>query len=191
MLIGVLLAGGRSSRMGRDKARLRADGETLLRRALSLLERAGAERLLISGREEAGYEGVVDRLPLSGPPGGLYSVLEHLRREGRLDGSPLLVIPVDMPALQAPTLANLAASLGDARAARYQGEVFPCIFRAREDLHGYLREVFEESPLPGGRRSMKALFDFCAAKEVPRSDIDERQFRNINTPEDWQEFSAR
>ena len=46
---GVVLAGGRSSRMGRDKALLEIDGCTLLDRAVALLHEAGAATVIVSG----------------------------------------------------------------------------------------------------------------------------------------------
>ena len=49
-LSGVVFAGGRSRRMGRDKAFLTIGGTTLVRRQVALLGAAGCNELLISGR---------------------------------------------------------------------------------------------------------------------------------------------
>ena len=50
-LSAVILAGGRSVRMGRDKALLRINGETLLARTTRLAHEAGAAPVYLSGRE--------------------------------------------------------------------------------------------------------------------------------------------
>lgn len=108
----VLLAGGRSRRMGRDKAQLQlADGQTLLQRAESLLRGLDAEGLqflppLLSGDRPGG---IADRLADSGPLGGLHSVAEYLH-EGKTPCDALLSISVDMPLLQARQLQSLCAA---------------------------------------------------------------------------------
>src|SRR5690606_4049414 len=178
MLYGAVLAGGRSSRMGRDKALLRLDGRTLLARSRDILEQAGADRVFISGRPEE-EDGIADLLPHAGPPGGLYSVLAHLRRKEGLDGSPLLLIPVDMPYLEVEAVARLPQALGGAAAARYQDEVFPCVFRATAALHAHLREIFEEAPELGGKRSMKALLAWTEAVTVAKNGLPDTMFMNV------------
>ena len=64
MIVGLVLAGGRSSRMGEDKAMLRIDGRSLLERAMRALWDAGADKVAISGTRAAG---IADRWPGTGP----------------------------------------------------------------------------------------------------------------------------
>ena len=187
MLYCVVLAGGRSSRMGRDKAGLELDGETLLQHSLRLLQDSGAGQIFISGRVE-GHDWIPDLYPGSGPPGGVLSTLDWIRKNSGLDDSLLLVIPVDMPLLTVDVLRKLTEGCGDAAAARFPNEVFPCVFRTSEALYRHLRELFEESTEPGGKRSMKALFDFTQAKQIDRLGLPDGVFMNINYPEEWEEF---
>lgn len=70
---GIVLAGGRSSRMGRDKALLPWHGRTLLEHMRGLLRQAGAQRVWVSGAYPA-FAGIPDRIAHCGPLGGLYSV---------------------------------------------------------------------------------------------------------------------
>ncbi|MEX2366133.1 MAG: molybdenum cofactor guanylyltransferase [Pseudohongiellaceae bacterium] len=184
MLFAAVLAGGRSSRMGQDKAGLQVAGQSLLDRALTLLAAAGADKVLIGGQVQ-GYEAVPDRVPHSGPPGGLYSILHHIRQQSGLDDSPLLLIPVDMPLLTPQVLVKLIQNLGKAQAIRYEGEVFPCIFRASSGLYRHLEELFTDGSGPGGDRSIKALLRHENARSIPIPAVDVRAFENINTPADW------
>jgi len=188
MLYAAILAGGRSSRMGQDKSSLQLHGQTLLERAAQLLKSAGAELVLVSGRE--GRNGVPDLLPECGPPGALYSLLDHIRQSYGLDGSPLLLIPVDMPLLREATLHHLLDASVNAQCCHYEGEVFPCVLKATPDLYMHLRNLFSEGMHLGGRRSMKAILQFFGAKEIPVPDTGNTEFRNVNTPEDWQEVCA-
>ena len=104
-----LIAGGRSRRMGCDKARLRTgDGVELWRRQLLVLRELGAEELLISCRpdqlhfaEEPGVRLVFDEWPDAGPLGGIVSCLESASADR------LIVLGVDMPLMTAGVLRHL------------------------------------------------------------------------------------
>ena len=81
-LYGLVLSGGRSRRMGRDKALLEYAGETQLGRAVRLLERH-LERVFVSVRpDQAGdperrrFDQIVDRYTDIGPAAGILSALE-------------------------------------------------------------------------------------------------------------------
>ncbi|NCC50755.1 MAG: molybdenum cofactor guanylyltransferase [Spartobacteria bacterium] len=102
----VILAGGQSSRMGRDKAFLRMEGETLLQRQLRTAAEAGAAQLLISGRADADYSGynaevLYDEAPSCGPLGGIISGFRAARH------ALILVLAVDMPCVTSVFLRKL------------------------------------------------------------------------------------
>jgi len=187
---GVLLAGGRSSRMGQDKRLLRHDGLSLLDRSLNLLEQSGADRVLISG-EVPGYETIPDILSGCGPLGGLHAAIHFIDREAGLDeDSLLLVIPVDMPMLTVRTLVMLASSVGEAGSCHFEDEIFPCVFRLTTGLRDHLDRLFADSRELGGSRSMRALLGVFGEKVVTRDGVPEQAFMNLNRPEDWHAFQA-
>lgn len=102
----VILAGGKSSRMGRDKAELTLAGETLLERQLKLVHAVGATEVFISGRVGTDYSRfgcpvLTDNFPQAGPLAGIESAL-HICRYPLL-----LVLAVDMPQMTAAVLARL------------------------------------------------------------------------------------
>lgn len=104
-LRGVILAGGLSRRMGRDKATLEVEGRTLLERAVALL-RALDLPVTVSARREqtlagSGFERVDDPEPSIGPAGGLLAVMEAH------PGSAFLVLAVDLPRLGPDVLRGL------------------------------------------------------------------------------------
>lgn len=103
-----VLAGGRSSRMGRDKAFILWRGETLLARQLRLLRALAPDELVVSGRAGVDYAAgpvpvVLDAEPDRGPLGGLAALFAATR------SSHLLVVAVDLPALEADLLRALLA----------------------------------------------------------------------------------
>lgn len=99
---GLVLAGGRSARLGTDKRAVRLGGITLLDRALGLL--AGlSDDVMIAAPPDALSAGrtarvIPDPTPGRGPMAGIQAGLTHARRER------VLVIPVDMPMLTATFL---------------------------------------------------------------------------------------
>lgn len=102
----VILAGGQSSRMGRDKAWLEIGGETLLARQIKLVRAAGATEVFISGRAERDYSTfgppvLTDNFPHCGPLAGIESALRICR------GPLLLGLAVDMPHLTVALLQQL------------------------------------------------------------------------------------
>jgi molybdopterin-guanine dinucleotide biosynthesis protein A len=78
-MLGVVLAGGESRRMGRDKAEMRVDGDPFWRRQVRVLRGAGAERVvLVRRRDQAAIESCDCRLDVfsrSGPLSGLHAAL--------------------------------------------------------------------------------------------------------------------
>jgi molybdopterin-guanine dinucleotide biosynthesis protein A len=112
----VILAGGRSQRMGRDKAMLNIDGKSLLTRQMDLVHQRGPEELFISGRPGVNYAvpGCVvlhDGFADAGPLGGIERAL------GRVRSPLLLVLAVDMPEMTAEILGDLASQCTDSRGA--------------------------------------------------------------------------
>lgn len=110
---GAIFAGGRSSRMGRDKAFLTIDGQTLIARQAALLRGLGASELIISGRPDVDYgisdaRIVYDPVKDAGPLAGLVAVLSAARHAW------VLVVAVDLPKLDAAFLNRLLA-LGGGR----------------------------------------------------------------------------
>ena len=103
----VILAGGESRRMGRDKAWLELDGRPLIARALSTIRASGIEEIFVSGRAGGDYSAVscpvlLDREPGRGPLAGIERALEAVCNPL------LLVLAVDLPHMTAAFLRKLA-----------------------------------------------------------------------------------
>ena len=100
--MGVILAGGRSRRMGRDKAMTLLDGRTLLDWVAAALSQAVSE-VIVVGREEAeGIRAIPDAMP--GGRGPSAGIVTGLKAAG---GGPIMVVGVDQPWVRPATLAAL------------------------------------------------------------------------------------
>lgn len=105
---GLVVAGGRSARLGTDKRALHLGGLTLLERAVALVAALSDDVMIAmpqDGIEEKlgrlGTRVVTDPLPDRGPMAGILAGLQHARNQR------LLVIPVDMPLLTIAFLRSL------------------------------------------------------------------------------------
>jgi molybdopterin-guanine dinucleotide biosynthesis protein A len=181
---GFVLAGGRSSRMGRDKALLTLDGEPLVKRAIRKLSEICAEVAIAGGTEDLNQFGrvVPDVNPGCGPLGGIVSALEQSSFEWNL------FLAVDAPFVPVSTLKALllmaAGFPGVCIMPRAQGLRQPlCAVYSRNAL-GVLREE-----LAAGRwKVVPAIEAAGSVKEVDFEDA--KWFANLNTPEEFEEAEA-
>jgi molybdopterin-guanine dinucleotide biosynthesis protein A len=183
-LAGLVLCGGASRRMGRDKALLELDGRPLVLRVAERLSRVAHPVLLAPGTAgrlgDLGYPEVADALPGRGPLGGLVAGLEASPHELTA------VAGVDLPFASPEVLAFLASL--------HRGEdaVVPVTASGPQPLHA----VFARSALPALRGALEegrlALRDALAGLRI--REVGEGEWRvvdpdgtfalNLNTSED-------
>lgn len=178
-LAGIVLAGGLSSRMGRDKALLPWQGRTLLEHMRGLLMLAGAERVWVSGRYPA-FAGVPDRVTRCGPLGGLYSVALQMP-----DG-PAWVVPVDMPRLS-PALLQQLRDGHRGPCTIFEGHPLPMLFNVDNESRNLLESMIHD---PLGPRSLQALQHRLGAHTVRLAHADESALVNCNTPTQWEDVAS-
>ena len=163
-LLGAVLAGGRSSRFGSDKALAMLGGRTLLDHAMAALA-PHVETVVVCGR--AG--GLADRPePDMGPLGGLNAALHHALAEGY---DAVLTTGCDMPVYPA----GLAQALVGEGAAVLKGQplagFWPAALAGELDAH-----LAEEN-----NRSIRGWLERIGARVVDRADL---VLPNVNRPED-------
>lgn len=101
MTIGIVLAGGSSSRMGKPKSDLPFEGRTFLDRVASALVAVTDDVLVVGVTDHQPWSGIVDDgPPARGPLSGLVTALTHTR-------SDVLAVAVDHPLVDAGTLRHL------------------------------------------------------------------------------------
>ncbi len=176
----LILAGGRSSRMGSDKPLLALDGRTLLQRAVSFWQaQEGIDAVLVAaGSPEhlpdlpEGAVPVFDLYPGCGPMAGLHAAFS------RTDAEVLYVSAVDMPYLTADAVLPLPR--GDAAVYQKNGRPEPLFGVYRRSCLPAL-----EASLAGGQRKMSALLDALDADYVNLPDAASGLLENLNTRVDY------
>lgn len=173
----VLLAGGRSSRMGTDKAALPWGKGTLLTHMHAQLIAAGADEVIVSGDRPA-HDGIPDATPDAGPMGALAQLAP------RLSEGAWIVVPVDMPLLSVDLLQALLAT--DAACACVDGHPLPMALRLDAGLRTVIKAIGARS---GGERSLRALQCEVDTRVLPATRW-QHALRNCNTPGEWRALQA-
>ncbi len=190
-LSAFVLAGGKSSRMGSDKAFLELNGSTLLARTLRLakavtknLSIVGAREKFESSERELQVPVIEDIYREQGPLAGIHAALRGTRTELNL------VISVDMPFLESRFLEFLVTQARSCDAIvtvpRANGSFQPLCAVYRPQF----REVAQRA-LDQGNNKIGALFSASEVSvriieedEIRKLAFDPAMFHNLNTPED-------
>jgi molybdopterin-guanine dinucleotide biosynthesis protein A len=175
--IGAILAGGDSSRMGRNKSRLVVDGASFLERIHNTMAGVFTE-VIVCGGSDVPPDGVLiaDEHPGQGPLGGLLSALLIAR------GRPVFVTTVDMPIVTPEAVRAIAepeVTGSTVRIALVGGEDQPLFGVYGPDVQPIARAVFE-----AGGRSAKSVIDEIDG--VTRIGVGASTLFNVNTAADYE-----
>jgi molybdenum cofactor guanylyltransferase len=186
-LAAFVLAGGKSSRMGTDKAFLEYRGRPLVEHAIALAGSLSSAVRVVGSREKFGRYGLVveDIFPGQGPLGGIHAALCVSRADLNL------MIAVDMPLLSQPFLQYL---IDRARGSTAIVTV-PRTDRRWHPLCAVYRSSFvtlAEEALKAGKNKIGSLFDMTQTltieeEELTSAGFSPSLFLNLNTPQElWQ-----
>ena len=191
---GIVLAGGRSRRLGRDKAIEPFDGKPLLLRVIDRLADVVDETVVVVADVEqaeriplpASTRVVVDAYPDCGSLGGIFTGLSAA------PGDWGLVVACDMPFLDRRLLRHILDRRGGFDA------VVPVLDGRPEPTHA----AYSKACLPHIERRLRArelkiagFFDDVRVRLVPQAEIegidpDRLSFLNVNTPDDLERALA-
>ncbi|WP_158748754.1 molybdenum cofactor guanylyltransferase [Acidobacterium sp. S8] len=197
---GFVLAGGRSTRMGRDKALLHYNGRPLVEHAVGLLREAELEPYIVGTRADlATYAPVIEDLhPDCGPLGGMEAALAATGSEWNV------FLPVDLPLLPVIFLRYLKERVGitaaEATIPSFAGRPQPlCAVYSRSLLGGIRRAI-----AGGDYKVMRTVETAASAREIDVFGVEAvaacadwpvrsplyRWFQNVNTPADFARLRA-
>jgi molybdopterin-guanine dinucleotide biosynthesis protein A len=185
---GIVLAGGRSSRFGRDKLAERIDGRTLLGSAIEGVTPSSTEILVVAAPDAAldlpeavrlAHDPVAFEGPLAGVAAGLRAASEpHV-----------FVVGADMPSLVGAVVASMLAGLDgpgvEAVVLEHEGRPRPLPIALRRDPGLAAADAL----LADGERRLRALIDALATTVIPEAtwralDPYGMTVRDIDTPGD-------
>jgi molybdopterin-guanine dinucleotide biosynthesis protein A len=185
---GIILAGGRSRRLGRDKAVEPFGGQPLIRRVIERVAALTDEIVVVVADAARGqalplaaeHRVAVDIYPEGGSLGGIFSGLSAANTDWSL------VVACDMPFLSVPLLERMLGLRGDSDAVVPRPGAFP------EPTHAlYSRAClpYIEARLQASDLKISGFFDDVRVRyldegEVRQFDPELLSFFNVNSPED-------
>lgn len=186
--MGFVLAGGKSSRMGTDKAFLQFRGRTMLDRALETLQAVCPAAAIVGDPAAfAAYRNIIpDVFPGCGPLGGIHAALSSTASELNV------ILAVDMPFVSRELLSYLV----DAAESSSALVTVPRTSRGFQPTcavyhHDFLSAA--EQALRKGKYKIDALFSqvevqLVGANELSAAGFSEKNFFNVNTPEEMKDI---
>ena len=186
-LSGAILVGGRSTRMGQDKALMVVEDDLPVVSNLVATLATRCDEILLVGGDPARFEGldlpacwVPDAQLDAGPLGGILGALEAARHDA------CLVVACDMPFVTVAVVCALADEPRD-----YTALAFPSLKGLEPLLAIYRRACLEplRTALAGGNLQVGHFLNRVQARALPRDlatriDPQRRVATNVNTPED-------
>ncbi|HHL39272.1 MAG TPA: molybdenum cofactor guanylyltransferase [Deltaproteobacteria bacterium] len=180
-----VLAGGRSRRMGFNKALIEVDGTTIIARTVGLLRERFDDVFIVAGDplvyESIGCAVVADVVKDAGSLGGIHTALFHARCPR------VFVTACDMPFLAADVIGRVV----EAGAAAAADAVVPYIDGRLHPMHAlYSKKCLEavESMIRAGNLRVMDLFERVRTRTLDEADFKGLAAResvgNVNTPED-------
>lgn len=181
-----ILAGGRSRRMGVDKAFLRIGRLTLLEHMIAIAKEVCEMVALVGQRDRLHLYGSVieDEFAGQGPLAGIHAAL-HSSLASELN----IVVAVDLPNVSAPLLKHLLKAAGDSRSM----VTVPYANGLAQRLCAVYRKEFAavaEKALKAGNNRIDSLYKEVSTQMITEAELlklgfGPDTFENINTPEDW------
>ncbi|WP_298312742.1 molybdenum cofactor guanylyltransferase [uncultured Aquimarina sp.] len=177
-ITGIILAGGKSSRMGQDKGLKLHNGKPFIQHIIQAIETITNKILIITGSADYqtfGYPCIADIIPDQGPVGGIYTGLKYTKTTQNL------VLSCDVPFVKPVVLTNLISE--------YEPNYDVITY---EDIplitlyHKSVERTFFES-IQKRRLSLRKTLSKLKVKSIPIEESVAPYVKNINTHQQYKE----
>lgn len=181
-ITGVVLAGGKSSRMGQDKGLLQLQGRPMVAHVLSQVQACFQEVVLVANSPayaQFGYPVLPDLVAEIGPMGGILTGLKACRTERAF------FVSCDMPFISSAAIRYLLENADDAaiQLASVAGKLQPLFGLYSQTCIPLLEQHIQEK-----NYKLQALIRQTSHQLIPFDTMLEQQphlFQNINTPQEY------
>jgi len=177
---GIILAGGKSSRMGRNKALLELSGLKIIERIYKSIEHSCDDVIIISNSPDdyrfMGLKIFKDIFPGLGPLAGIHSGLHNSKTENNL------IISCDLPLISSEVVENIVKYESDKPVVIYQKK--NCL----QYLCGIYKKVclpFLETSLVSNNLRVKDFINKINVELLDAEEFPDEVFLNLNTIEDY------
>ncbi|MFZ3228892.1 MAG: molybdenum cofactor guanylyltransferase [Pseudobdellovibrio sp.] len=178
--LGIVLAGGKSSRMGEDKALLNIQNKTLLEYQYEkLISILGKQNVLVSGKYPS-FKYLMDQKTELGPLGGIISVVQNFSKLNYF-----LFLPVDMPNISVQTLNYLIQKSQEnleSNCWTFKNYEMPLVLKNHSLLEATLVKLLEQ---PKSFCSVRRLCQSLDYQVIETDEFNKNEFLNANTMKEW------
>jgi len=178
-LTGIVLAGGKSLRMGTDKAFLELDGKLFIAHILETVQQCTEDSFVVSDNQKLDELGITrfpDLVPGLGPVGGIHTGLSHSKTQYNL------IVACDTPFLNQGTIHDLIEGIDqkhDVFIVQCQGVLMPLIGIYKKSSMALFSRAIDEETL-----GLQKLLKGMKTKIIALPSSHAKSVRNINTRED-------
>lgn len=170
-IAGVVLAGGKSSRMGVDKSQLKLGKKSLLQHGKQIIKDSGIKDIFISGKD-----GIQDSYEEKGPLAGILASLEKLDNYDHV-----LFTPVDMPMLNKYVFLKLISEKNQT-VCYFENYFLPLLI-----CNNAINKKIIKQQIINNKLSINNTLKQLEAKPI-KNHFPENIFLNANTSSDWLEI---
>ena len=184
----IILAGGKSSRMGQDKGFLKLGDESFVKKLLEVAKRITPNILIsVAKANEKSYKGfgfplVVDEIEGKGPMAGITSALNNVKTQW------FGLLTIDSPLVTKATLEELWCNRAGKEAVLYTGNhrIHPLVALYHSSTIEKWQEAMDENQL-----RVTALVESFDLKKIELAESRVKELKNINTPQEYQAVVAK
>lgn len=183
-ITGIILAGGKSSRMGTDKGFLLWKGRPFIQHSILALKPVVSKLIIVSDHtyyDRLSYKRVRDIYPDAGPLSGLYSGLKASETKFNL------VLSCDVPLINSSVIEKLVANYHNDVAAvvcAADDKIMPLVALYHKNCYQVCKELLEN----GERRMMRLLSELPSVDYILLDEDETKNVRNINSPADLKDI---
>ena len=183
-ITGIILAGGKSLRMGTDKGFLKWNNKLFIESIIDALDPLVSAIIIVSNDERYdafGTKRVKDIIENAGPVAGIYSGLKASKTEYNL------VLSCDIPLITTSILNQLIDAIDDETDIiqfQSQGKAMPLIALYKKHCEKQFLKVLNQ-----GERRLRIAVNTCKVKTIILNAVDEMYTTNVNTPQQLKAIS--
>ncbi|MDN3667347.1 molybdenum cofactor guanylyltransferase [Algibacter miyuki] len=183
-ITGIILAGGKSSRMGTDKGFLSFNGKSFIQYSIDALQPLVSKIIIVSNCADYdvfGLERIEDTIENSGPLAGIYSGLKHSETTYNL------VLSCDIPLIHSQILERLISEVDNGSEViqiESNGRRMPLIALYKKSCESRFLKL-----LNSGERKLQFAVNQCKSKVVSLEKHEQKLTTNINTKDELKQIT--
>ncbi len=170
---GVILAGGKSSRMGEDKSNLRLNGKTLLQHMSDLLYDAGLKEIYVSHPDI-----IPDEIAGRGPLSGIHAILKNIPKSYKH----VIFLPVDMPRLTPLLISELVTAPDNYPLVSFDKYKMPLRLSTNKQWINIIEDMLNKNDNVSLGAFQNSINSQLLIGTMPTQ---QSCFDNINSPDQW------